>query len=171
MVRNPRKRNPIFRWLVRGLGLGVVVAGVAFVGVKLYPRYFGGEKVCLLPTPAPGPRITITTSTSPMPVIYGKIATLEVATNPIRYRVLPTEVEMRDVYYEGTVVGPAAVPQKGAFRILKVGEKYIPLRDNDIADGCVNLRGAGKTILLFSNSFSPTLTLVLTPDQKATLGL
>ena len=104
-----------------------------------------------------------------MPVIYGQIAQLEDATNPIRFKILPTEVEIRDVHYEGEVFGRSVVVRRGGFRILKIAGKPIAMRSSDIVDGCINLRGLGKTIVLFSGSFSPTVTLVLTPEQIASL--
>ena len=150
-------------WLVLG---GIVLCAVAGAAYWAYPRYLGGSRTCMLPTPtATGPAITIATATLPMPVIYGKLAILESATNPVRYRVLPTEVELRDIHYEGEVFGPTVLPKHGSLRIVKVDGKYIAIRNNEISAGCIELRGLGKTILLFSSSFSPTVTLVVTPEQ------
>lgn len=144
----------------------LALAGVAAAGVWAYPRYLGGNKTCLLPTPsAPGAPVTIGTATEPRAVIYGQLAILEQTVNPIRFRVIPSEVEIRDVYFAGQLIGATAIPDQGAFRILKVNGKSFALHGNAIEGGCVNLRGPGKAILLFSGSLSPTVALVLTPDQ------
>jgi hypothetical protein len=142
------------------------MCAAAGAGVWAYPRYFGGNRTCLLPVPtATGPAITIATPTFPMPVIYGRLALLESATYPMRFNVIPSEVELRDIHYEGQVFGQTALPMHGSVRIVKVDGKYVPIRDNEIKSGCIELRGLGKTIVLFSSSFSPTVTLVLTPEQ------
>jgi len=139
---------------------------VAAVCAWAYPRYLGGNKTCLLPTPsAPGAAITIGTAAEPMAVVYGQLAILEQAANPIRFRVIPSNIEIRGVYYAGRVYGAAAIPEQGGFRNLKVNDKSFPLHNTAIQAGCIDMRGPGKAILLFSNSFAPTLVLVLTPDQ------
>ena len=148
----------------------LVLCALAGAGFWAYPRYLGGNRTCLLPIQgATGTAIGIATPSLPMPVIYGQIAQLEDATNPIRFKILPTEVEIRDVHYEGEVFGRSVVVRRGGFRILKIAGKPIAMRSSDIVDGCMNLRGLGKTIVLFSGSFSPTATLVLTPEQIASL--
>ena len=164
-VRNPRPRRsigPYVRIVAGCLTFGAAVAA----GVWAYPRYLGGNKTCLLPTPsAPGAAITVGTPTDPRPVVYGQLAILEQAGNPLRFKVIPSDVEIRGVHYAGHLVGTAAIPEQGAFRILKVNGKSFPLHTTAIEGGCVNLRGPGKAILLFSGSFAPAVTLVLTPDQ------
>ena len=100
-----------------------------------------------------------------MPVVYGQLAILESATNPIRGKAIPSDVEMRDIHYDGEVFGQTAVPMHGAFRMLKVDGKSVPVRSGDIDAGCIDLRGLGKTNVLFSSSFSPTVTLAMTPEQ------
>ncbi len=144
----------------------LALAGAVAAGVWAYPRYLGGNKTCLLPSPtAPGTRVTIGTSGEPLAVVYGQLAILEQTTNPIRFRVIPSNIEIRDVHYAGQLIGATAIPEQGTFRILKVNGKSFPLHGTAIEGGCVNLRGPGKAILLFSNSFSPTAALVVTPDQ------
>jgi hypothetical protein len=156
-------------WFGR-IALCAVVAGLGWGGYTGYMRYFGGNAVCLLPpVTAGGPTITVGTETIPETVVYGHVAMLEQQSNPIRFRVLPTEIEIRDVHYKGTVVDQSAIPSSGALRIVKVAGKSIALRDTAIHDGCISLRGLGQSILLFSSSFAPTTTLVLTPDQIAQL--
>lgn len=72
---------------------------------------------------------------------------------------------MRDIHYDGEVFGQTAVPMHGAFRMLKVDGKSVPVRSGDIDAGCIELRGLGKTNVFFSSSFSPTIKLVMTPEQ------
>lgn len=158
---------------VRGYGMRILVLLVvlcvaASAGTWAYSRYYGVNRSCLLPEPAAGaPRISIGTPNAPMPVVYGWLARLDQAANPIRFSTTGTQVELRGVNFEGGVFGKQVVPAHGSVRTLTVDGKNVAILDGDIRGGCIDVKGLGKAIVLFSSSLSPTATIVLTEAQLA----
>ena len=144
--------------------LGVTVGA----GAWGYSHYFGMNRSCLLPEPAAAaPHVTFGTPNTPMPVVYGWLARLTKATNPIRFDTIDTQVELRGVNYEGGLFGKQVVPTQGSVGSLNIDGKNIAILDGNIRGGCIDLKGLGKTIVLFSNSLSPTALIVLTEEQLA----
>ena len=144
----------------------LVLCVAAGAGGWAYFRNVGVNPSCLLPEPAAGaPRIGIGTPNTPMPVIYGRLARLNPTANPLRFSTIDTEIELREVHYDGGVFGKQVVPTHGSVKTMKVEGKSIAIRDGDIRGGCIDVKGLGKAIVVFSNSLSPTVTMVLTDAQ------
>ena len=156
---------------VRGKFVGLfAICLIAGAGVWAYPRYFGAGPACLLPKPgSEGPAVSIGTAAEPLRVIYGHLARLERAANPVRFSEILSDVELRGVHYDGGLYGQHVVPTRGSVASLKIDGKNIAIRNGTIDAGCIDIERAGKAILVFSGSLTPVATLVLTPEQMAKL--
>jgi hypothetical protein len=146
----------------------LLVCALAGAGAWAYPRYFGPGATCALPLPtAEVPHIGVGKPSAPLPVVPGWIAHLDRATNPILFKATRTPAELRGVNYEGGVFGQQVVPMHGSIKALAIDGKKFEIRNGSIESGCIDVKGLGKTIVLFSATPSPTATVVLTEAQMA----
>ncbi len=140
------------------------------VGAWAYPRYFGPGATCALPTPADSvPHIELGKGGMPLSVVPGWVARLDRATNPIAFKATGAAAELRGVAFEGGVFGRQVVPLHGSVAALAIAGKKYEIRNGNFVSGCIDVQGLGKMIVLFSNSLTPTATIVLTDPQLAHL--